>query len=582
LPPHPVDEPIPAWSRGSAPAFFRDAAGLKSLKELAKGRLETLEPGSVMRVWVPRCAAGEDAYSVAITLLEAFGKRWREVPFCVFATDHDEDTLSRARSARYAPQALRAIPAAKLERFFAREDNAVRVKPFVRDLCRFISHDLSRNAPFSRLDFVAARDLLTALPEPARAGVLRSFLAALGPDGVLLDRTGEAAAAPELFAPVGRGKGFSAHPNLRRAPRPTGRKAAAQAARDREGEERLRLLCARVKDAVLVRDAATDRVVSANAAAVHLFGGSLSELLTMRGEELRVAPALVRRAVDERRSEERLCLPHYRRRDGTIFPADSRRMFLMLRGRPCDLWMLRDATARLRSGSHGRREKVEDGLGEVVHELRSPLAVIAGSAETLRKGVRGKSAREEFIKFIEEQARRMGRLVDDLLELSSIGSPARAKKRTSVPLAEAVWDVAAAFVPIAKRRGIGLVIDIPPELSARVDPVDLPQIVGNLLDNALKYTPRGGAVRVDGRVEGKEVLLTFADSGKGIPDADLERVFERFFRGERTARTKGTGLGLAIVRGLVNANRGRVFAANAVGGGTVFTVALPSAASEAS
>ncbi len=144
-----------------------------------------------------------------------------------------------------------------------------------------------------------------------------------------------------------------------------------------------------------------------------------------------------------------------------------------------------------------------------------------------------------------------------------------------MPLAAAVWEIAASFIPVARRRGVRVEIDVPEGLAALVDPADLPHALGNLLDNAVKFTPRGGTVRLAASEEGGEAVLAVSDTGPGIPPADLPRLFERFYRGEGAKRAKGTGLGLAIVRAIVTANRGRVDASNAPGGGAAFRVRLP-------
>jgi signal transduction histidine kinase len=296
----------------------------------------------------------------------------------------------------------------------------------------------------------------------------------------------------------------------------------------------------------------------------------------MRAKDL-LAPALAaRKPGTERRSEERRLLPQHRRKDGVFFAADTSTALLMIRGRPCNILMVRDAASRLRIDSGLRREEEKEAfVGEVVHELRTPIAIIRGSAEALRKGVRNSRDRKEFLEFIESHAGRMARLVDRLLDLSSVESVKRGAKPVPVLLAEVVWRIAAAFVPVAKRRRIAVKIDIPTDLCVLADPADLPHVFGNLFDNAIKFTPLGGKVHIRGRVEGSRGIVSVRDTGGGIAPKDLSRIFERFYRSERTQGTKGTGLGLAIVRGIVTANNGVVSAENDPSGGAVFHVSLP-------
>ena len=329
-------------------------------------------------------------------------------------------------------------------------------------------------------------------------------------------------------------------------------------------------------------DSETDLVLDANEAACGLFGWSLPELLGLRLGELLLAPDKIRRPTGERRSEERLRLPHFQRKNGTVFPSDMTKSFVMVRGRPCELWLLTDATARLQGAIERRRADAHhDSMGEVVHELRSPVAIIRGFAETLRRGVRRRRDRAEFLTSIETHAGRLSKLVDRLLDVSAAESNNRAMQPAPVPLSEAIRDIAKAFVPVARRRGISLKIDVPADLVVTADPADLPHIFGNLFDNAIKFNRRGGRIAVGARLSGREAVVSVSDGGPGIPPGELDRVFDHLFRSESTRQTKGTGLGLAIVRGMVQANGGRIVAENEPTGGAVFHVTLPLAPAEA-
>ena len=568
---------VPSPAPTSPAVFFRDAAALEPLKNLLRPRLRDPRlAAKPLRVWIPECGEGQDSYSVAIALFEALGGRWREVPLQIFSTDADGAALARARAGWYPLAFAAGVSPKRLLRWFTREDGRLRVRPLVRKSCLFVPPGAGPELPFNRLDLIAARGTLSPLTESARKDALRAFHGCLSTGGVLLDQTGAAADEPDLFAPVGAGRSYAARP---RAARPTAA-GLADAARLRESEERFRVLFAHTEDAVVVRDAETGRVIEANAAAERLYGWSAVELSGMSADALLAAPGTVRRASGERRSEERLRMPHGRRKDGTTFPADASASFLMLHGRPCELVTVRDASPRLRAeGGAKRAADREAFLGDVVHELRSPLSVISGSAETLRGGVRG-GDREEYLHFIETSSARMARLIDRLLELASADARTRELRPALVPLSAAVWEVAGAFAPVARRRGIKLSVEVPPDLAVYADPADLPHILGNLIDNALKFSPRGGRVEVRARADGGECVLEVDDTGPGLSAEDLGRVFERFYRGERTRKTKGTGLGLAIVASLAKSNRGGVAAGASASGGASFRVTLPLAARE--
>ncbi|MFI5361929.1 MAG: ATP-binding protein [Elusimicrobiota bacterium] len=566
---------LPAPPRGIEPLFFRDSAGERLLKSLARRRLKDAPQGAPWRVWVPQCGGGEDAYSVAIDLIEAFGNRWREIPLCVISTDSDPGALARARAGRYPSDAVRAVSPKTFEKFFTRESGHVRVRPFVRDACRFVRHEFACDLPFSRLDLIAGRGVLAAAPAPARPRILRSFHAVLTAGGVLVDPTGTAAAAPELFASVGRGKTYVALDSQENGAGAQGRLFAGAEGRRGESDGRFQALFAGAEDALLVRDAETGLILHANEAAARLLGRGPADLLGTRCEDLLAPPEAVRRPENERRGEARLRLPHYRRKDGTVFAADVSTSLLMMTGRPCNLIMLRDAAPLLRLlSSHRRAEKRESHVGDVVHELRSPLSIIRGFVETLRDGVEERH-HDEYLSLIESYSGRMARLVDQLLDLNAADCGKRAAQPAAILLSKAVWEIAGAFTPVAKRRRISIMIDISADLAVLADPSDMPHVVGNLLDNAIKFSPQGGKIFVSGRAEAGEAMLSVHDTGKGIAPEDLTRVFERFFRGANGRRAKGTGLGLSIVREIVKANGGRVLAENGPTGGAIFHVVLP-------
>lgn len=191
--------------------FFRDTLGLQLLKDaVAHSLLRSLSPGRQLRVWVPQCFVGHDAYSVAICLIEAMGSRWREIPLRVFGTDSNEESLARARSGRYPIDSCRDLPRKTFERFFISDSSNVSVRPFIRDICRFASHDLAQSPPFSSIDVIASRETLTLMPESMHKAALRSFHFSLVSNGVLLDQTGTAVNAPDLFQPVGSGRSYVA------------------------------------------------------------------------------------------------------------------------------------------------------------------------------------------------------------------------------------------------------------------------------------------------------------------------------------------------------------------------------------
>jgi len=246
-------------------------------------------------------------------------------------------------------------------------------------------------------------------------------------------------------------------------------------------------------------------------------------------------------------------------------------------GRPAGALLVLHDITRLRRLEQMRR----DFVANVSHELRTPLASIRGFAETLSAGaVDDKEHRLDFLKTIEEHAGRLTKLVDDLLDLSAIESGHRAPRLAPTDLGEALAAAARAFAPVAEERGVRIETppaDALPRVSA--DPDQLRQILANLLDNAIKYTETGGGVELSAERWKSGVRVTVRDTGVGIPEADLPRVFERFYRVDkaRAREAGGTGLGLSIVKHLVEAHGGEVSVESRQPGGTSFRFTLRAA-----
>jgi two-component system OmpR family sensor kinase len=220
-------------------------------------------------------------------------------------------------------------------------------------------------------------------------------------------------------------------------------------------------------------------------------------------------------------------------------------------------------------------------IADASHELRTPLASIRGYAELFRMGAaRDPGETEKAMRRIEDEAARMGVLVEDLLTLARLDQVPEVP-HAELDLAPLVRDaVDDARVTAPDRR-----IDLGGDRTARVvgDAHQLRQVLGNLLGNALVHTPPGTPVEVDVTDVGGEVRIEVRDHGPGLPTGDTETLFERFWRAEggRERGRGGAGLGLAIVAGIVDAHGGRVHAGNAPGGGASFVVELPAAHSQA-
>ncbi|MBL8961167.1 MAG: HAMP domain-containing histidine kinase [Gemmatimonadetes bacterium] len=217
-----------------------------------------------------------------------------------------------------------------------------------------------------------------------------------------------------------------------------------------------------------------------------------------------------------------------------------------------------------------------DFVASVSHELRTPLAQIRMFTETLQlRRERDDDERAKWLGIIGREARRLGDMVENILLFSHVDADRAKVEKERTDLGELVEEVVEGYVPQAAQREMRIVADAPSRIFCLVDPRAMRQVVVNLLDNALKYGPRGQVVNIDlERVEDR-VKLRVRDQGPGIPVADRRRVWRPFVRLGTKAVTGGSGIGLAVVRELVALHDGTVSVAEAEGGGALFEVDLP-------
>jgi signal transduction histidine kinase len=216
-----------------------------------------------------------------------------------------------------------------------------------------------------------------------------------------------------------------------------------------------------------------------------------------------------------------------------------------------------------------------DFVANVSHELKTPLTVISGFAETLRDPQLAESDRERFLNLLTTNTTRMKRIVDDLLDLSRYESSAWTPQPDEVDLEALVNDLFTQFRPTARVLTLALEID-PSARIVRFDPTALRQILSNLIENAVRYTATGG-VTVSATRQQDMLVIVVKDTGIGVAREHVSRIFERFYRADpgRSRAEGGTGLGLAIVRHLVEAHGGRVSAESSPGAGTTVRIRVP-------
>jgi two-component system phosphate regulon sensor histidine kinase PhoR len=319
--------------------------------------------------------------------------------------------------------------------------------------------------------------------------------------------------------------------------------------------------------------AAEGRVAAANAAARKLLGGLIEG-------------AALDRVISHPAAIEALERPNRDNGEGVELTdlGKSRRHWLM-RVAP-----LSDGTALVRFVDRSEARAAEqmrvDFVANASHELRKPLATLIGYTETLREHPEDidRETRERFLSVVQDEARRMQRVVEDLISLSRIEAEKFTAPTEAIPLAPLIDQAVASEQRSADERGSALVRNIAPDLPRIAgDGGQILQLLDNLLSNALRNGEPGTPVTVAARAEGPLVRLSIGDCGEGIAPEHIARVTERFYRVD-TSRSRslgGTGLGLSIVKHIVERHRGRLSIESELGKGTTVHVLLPKAADEA-
>ena len=219
-----------------------------------------------------------------------------------------------------------------------------------------------------------------------------------------------------------------------------------------------------------------------------------------------------------------------------------------------------------------------DFVANVSHELRTPLASIRLLVETLLAGARDDPAvASRMLNQVITEVDALTQLAQELLDLTMIESGQLPMKIAGANVGEMVEEQLIHFEPQAQQKKITLKNSVPIELEAEIDQKMISRVLGNLIHNALKFTPEGGQITIDATATADKVTVSVADTGVGIPHEDLPRIFERFYKVDRARGKSGTGLGLAIARHVVEAHGGKIWAESTPGKGATFYFTLPGA-----
>ncbi len=231
-----------------------------------------------------------------------------------------------------------------------------------------------------------------------------------------------------------------------------------------------------------------------------------------------------------------------------------------------------EMTDKLRNAMDSRKQMTAD----IAHELRTPISVILGHAEGIHDGVL--PSNQETIEIIREESIRLNHLVDDLRTLSLTDAGELRLNQVRCNPNTLVTEVHDLFQYQASVKGITLEMDVGDKLEdISVDLNRMVQVFSNLMDNAIRSTPSGGTIRLSGKMVDNDVILGVHDTGKGIPEGDLEKIFDRLYRTDqaRIRDNGGSGLGLAIARSIVEQHNGSIWAESKIGHGTSILIRLP-------
>jgi len=270
------------------------------------------------------------------------------------------------------------------------------------------------------------------------------------------------------------------------------------------------------------------------------------------------------------------CLSTGRQQTGAVEIKPQKRLLFMaatpLSGDSGCLVHIRDVT-ELR-----RLEMVrQDFISNISHELRTPIASVKALAETLNEGaIEDPAVAKDFLSRINIEVDKLAQMVQELGELSRIESGEAPLQKRDINIADAIEHAVDRLKAQSDRAGLKLDIAIPPSLpKVMADEARVEQVLVNLIHNAIKFTPSGGRINISAKARDSDILVSVTDTGIGIPADDLPRIFERFYKADKSRSGGGTGLGLAIAKHIVEAHGGRIWAESVEGKGSTFSFTLP-------
>jgi chemotaxis methyl-accepting protein methylase/nitrogen-specific signal transduction histidine kinase len=577
---------------GRSSRFFRAPAQLAALRSMVLEPLLGLRsPEDPFRVWIIGCSTGEEAYSIAMLLLEVADSAPAS-GIEIIATDVDPGSIEVARRGAYGPRIARAVAAGRLERFFVPEESGYRVSADVRKRILFSTHDPLLDPPFPDLDLIVCRSLLDSLKPAPRREVLSRLQAGLKPGGSLL-------IGPSETRPLPASCFSRTEARQRLFLRTASETRAGEAAADGPGGE-LRSTNAQLEAVNVGLRGRLEGLAAANADLKTLLGNTRIALLLDADLRVRSFTRATRslfqiseadrgRGIDElprRFTHEGLADRILRGSDVQAgledeVLADDGRSFAMrtLAHRTATGavagWLVTFVDVTARKAAEDMVSQSREFVASISHELRTPLHAIIGYADLLRE--EGSESHLHMLDGIRRSADGLLDIVGALLDLSRLDHIPTAPRveciAVSSLIGEVIGEVQAGHGRAAPRIRLELVADVPDLFT---DSLRLRIALRNVLDNAVKHGRTD--VRVDIRPSEAGVEFSVSDRGPGIPLAEQEHVFEAFHQGETAVRrgADGFGLGLYVTRRLVESLGGSIELESEPGSRSTFRLWIPS------